>query len=480
MSTSAVAERLAAEPAVRAVRAALADLEAGSVWIVGGALRDALLERPVADVDLAVAGDPAPVARKVAAALGAPVFRLSEAFGAWRVVSPDGWICDVSPLQGERIEDDLARRDFTINALAAPLEGGDVLDPYGGARDLTAGILRVLGPESYVADPLRALRLVRFAVELGLGPDEETTRLTRAAAPRIAETAGERVFAELRRVIVAERVLDGIALADELGVLEVVLPEVTGLHDVEQSHFHHLDVYGHTLEVVRKQVALESRLEEVFGELADPLEAVLDEPFADELTRREALRLGALLHDIGKPATRGVRPDGRVTFIGHDSIGYKQVRKLFRRLRASARLGEFVGLLTRHHLVLGFLVHQRPLSRDTAYAYLNLTSPVEVEVTLLTCADRLATRGQNADAAIAAHLELAADLMDDALRWRENGPPAPPVRGDELAAELGIEPGPALGKLLARLEQAVFTGEVGTREEALAFARRLREDPPPG
>ncbi len=450
------------------------------MWIVGGALRDALLEHPVADVDLAVRGDPAPVARKVADALGAPVFRLSEAFGAWRVVSPAGWICDVSPLQGERIEDDLARRDFTINALAAPLEGGEPIDPHAGARDLDAGILRVLGAASYEADPLRALRLVRFAVELGLGPDEETKRLTRAAAPRIAEVAGERVFAELQRVIVAERVLDGIALADDLGVLAAVLPEVAELHDVEQSHFHHLDVYGHTLEVVREQVALESRLEELFGELAGPLGALLDEPFADELTRREALRFGALLHDIGKPATRGVRPDGRVTFIGHDSIGYKQVRKLFRRLRASARLGDFVGLLTRHHLVLGFLVHQRPLPRDTVYAYLNLTSPVEVEVTLLTCADRLATRGQNADAAIAAHLELAAELMDDALRWRADGPPLPPLRGDELAAELGIEPGPALGELLSRLEQAAFTGEVGTREEALAFARRVRQDSPPG
>jgi len=472
---TALAERLESEPAVRAVRAALAEAQPRA-WIVGGAIRDGLLGRPVADVDLAVAGEAEPLARSLARSLGAPAFRLSEAFGAWRVAVPDGWVCDVSPLQGETIEADLARRDFTLNALALPIEGGEPLDPHGGARDLEAGVLRVLGPSAYDDDPLRALRLVRFAAELGLAPDTETERLTAAAAARVSEAAGERSFAELRRIMISERALEGIELADRLGLLAAILPELDALHGVEQSHFHHLDVYGHTLEVVREQIALEERLEELFPDDEGRLEALLGEPLADELTRREALRFGALLHDIGKPATRGERPDGRVTFIGHDSVGEQQVHALCRRLRTSERFAGFVGGVTRHHLVLGFLVHQRPLPRDTIYAYLTLTSPVEVEVTLLTCADRLATRGKNADAAIAAHLELARDLMAEALDWRAGGPPAPLLRGDELAAELGIEPGPELGELLGRIEQASFTGEVDSRAGALAFARRVREN----
>jgi poly(A) polymerase len=199
-------------------------------------------------------------------------------------------------------------------------------------------------------------------------------------------------------------------------------------------------------------------------------------PFADGLTGWQALRFAALLHDCGKPATRGVRPDGRVTFIGHDKVGAEMIRELCRRLKTSERLRELIADVTRHHLVLGFLVHERPLSRERVYQYLERCQPVEVEVTLLTCADRLATRGKNAEGAIKAHLELARELMADALAWRSS-PPEPPLRGGELAAELGIEPGPELGELLARLREARFTGEANTREQAVALARRLRENP---
>jgi poly(A) polymerase len=454
-------------------------------WIVGGALRDELLGRPVRDVDVAVAGDPAPLARAIAATVGGPVFRLSEAFGAWRVIDrARGRVFDVSPLQADAIEDDLAQRDFTVNAMARAVEeaaiagdvlpGGELIDPLGGRADLDSRTLRVLGPGAYERDPLRPLRLARFVAELGFEPDPETERLTAAAAPGVTRAAGERVFGELRRLVIADGALAGLALADRLGLLHAVLPEVAELHQVEQSRYHHLDVYDHTLEVLAKQIELEPRLDEVFGaEDAARLRRVLEEPLADELTRAQALRFGGLLHDIGKPATRDVRPDGRVTFIGHDSLGERMVRSLCRRLRTSERLARFLEGLTRHHLVLGFLVHERPLDRRQVYRYLARTSPVEVEVTLLSCADRLATRGRRAEEATEAHIDLARELMHAALDWREHGPPAVPIRGDELARELGIEPGPELGRLLAQLEEAAYAGEATTRDEAVALGRRL-------
>jgi poly(A) polymerase len=444
-------------------------------WIVGGALRDELLGRPVRDYDVAVAGDPARAARALAKEVRGPVFRLSEAFGAWRVIDRKGGrVWDFSPLQGETIEEDLRRRDFTVNALARPFEGGDLIDPLGGRADLERRTLRVIGPEAYERDPLRALRLPRFVAELGFEPDAETERLTRAAAPNVASAAGERIFLELRRLVIADGAIPGLQLADRLGVLEAVLPELTALHGVEQSDYHHLDVYDHTLEVLARQIELEQRLAEVFGvEEAARVERVLAAPLADELTRAQALRFGALLHDIGKPATRDVLPGGRITFMGHDALGEQMVGKLSRRLRTSERFARFVGGLARHHLVLGFLVHERPLDRAKVYRYLRRTTPVEVEVTVLSCADRLATQGRKADEATAAHLELAAELMTAALDWREQGPPRVPVRGDELARELGIEPGPELGRLLAELEQAAYAGDANTREQAITLARRL-------
>ncbi len=444
-------------------------------WIVGGALRDELLGRPVRDVDIAVDGDPARAAKALAAELNGPVFRLSEAFGAWRVIDrEDDKVYDFAPLQGGSIEEDLAKRDFTINAMARPADGKDLIDPLGGRADLESRTLRVLGPEAYESDPLRTLRLARFAAELGFAPDPETERLTQAAAPRTAEAAGERVFAELRRLVLAGGAIEGLQLADRLGVLQAVLPELTALHGIEQSDYHHLDVYDHTLEVLARQVELEDRLDELFPSDAARIAKLLAEPLGDELSRGEALRFGALLHDVAKPPTREVRSDGRITFMGHDRLGEQMVHELCRRLRTSERFARFVGALTRHHLVLGFLVHERPLDRAQVYRYLRRTAPVEVEVTLLSCADRLATRGRKSDEATAAHLELARELMTAALDWREHGPPRVPVRGDELADELGIEPGPELGRLLGELEEAAYVGEADTREQAIALARRLR------
>jgi poly(A) polymerase len=462
-------------------------------WIVGGALRDELLGRPVRDVDVAVAGDPARAARAHAERVRGPVFRLSEEFGAWRVVDRRaGRVWDFAPLQGATIEQDLAKRDFTVNAMARPVTGaalgaaargadaapavatgGDLIDPLGGRIDLERGTLRVLGPQAYESDPLRTLRLPRFAAELGFSPDPGTEELTRAAAPRVTEAAGERVFAELRRLMLAEGAVAGLELADRLGVLAAVLPEVATHHAVEQSHYHHLDVYGHTLEVLAQQIEVEGRLDELFGAEAGRLRRALSEPLGDELTRGEALRFGALVHDIGKPVTRDVRADGRITFIGHDAVGEEMVRDLCRRLRTSDRFSRFLGGLTRHHLVLGFMVHERPLDRDQVYRYLRRTAPVEVEVTVLSCSDRLATRGRRADEATAEHLDLARELMTAALDWREQGPPRVPVRGDELAAELGIEPGPELGRVLRELERAAYVGEASTREQAVALARTL-------
>jgi putative nucleotidyltransferase with HDIG domain len=452
------------------VREALAGFEA---WIVGGAVRDAVLGRPVGDVDVAVRGDPEEAARAVGRVLRGPVFRLSEEFGAWRALAHGNeFTCDVSRLHGGDIEADLRRRDFTVNAMAVAAGGGGLIDPVGGAADAKAGVLRVLGEEAYAADPLRPLRLARLATELELEPEDDTERLTRAAAGRVEAAAPERVFGELRRIVVAGRALAGLDLLTRLGLMAVALPEVEALRGVEQSRYHHLDVYDHTREALARWLEVDADLERFLGsEVAEPLRRELDRPLADGLSRAQALRFAALLHDIGKPATRGTRADGRVTFIGHDSEGEGMVRAVCRRLRTSERLAAFLGGVTRHHLALGFMVHGRPLSRRAVYRYLTACGPVAVEVTAFSCADRLATRGRRAEDAIPAHLELARELLGEALAWRAEGPPAP-IRGDDLAREVGIEPGPQLGRVLREIEEASFVGEVRSRADAVEYARR--------
>ena len=146
---------------------------------------------------------------------------------------------------------------------------------------------------------------------------------------------------------------------------------------------------------------------------------------------------------------------------------------MLRRLRASQRLGDYVAALTLHHLRLGFLVHERPLSRRAVWRYLNATEPYAADVTVFTVADRLATRGKNAEPAIAAHLELAREMLGPALERRTARRPEPLVRGDELAARAGRAPGPRIGRLLAELEEAQYAGEIRTREDAISLARSL-------
>jgi poly(A) polymerase len=298
--------------------------------------------------------------------------------------------------------------------------------------------------------------------------------------------APERIFMELCRIIDAPRALAGLELMAEVGATAVVLPELEALRGVTQSHYHHRDVYGHTLEVLERVIALQDEPVAAFEGDRDPwqgrdgglyreaIAALLAEPLADGLTRGGALRWGALLHDAAKPITRDVRPsDGRVTFIGHDARGAQLAGEVLARLRASGRLRAHVAALVRNHLRLGFLVHEpQPLARRTVFAYLRACEPVEVDVTLLSLADRLATRGERSQEAIEAHLDLARTMLADAIGWRvEGGPPHPLLRGDELARELGIPAGPRLGRLLEELLRAQYAGEVSTREEALMLLR---------
>jgi poly(A) polymerase len=466
-----------------AVRKALAGRRA---WVVGGAVRDRALGHRTADVDVDVVvdGDPGEAARAVALAAGqAPCFALSEQFGAWRVVARDrAWQVDIAPLRADTLAHDLALRDFTVNAIAEPIGGGAPIDPLGGLDDLSARRLRMAGPDAFVADPLRVLRLVRVATELGLAPERETLRRARAAAGRLREVSPERVFAELRRILAAPRAVDGLSLSGKLGATAVVLPELDALRGVGQSRFHHLDVLGHTLEVLERTIELTTLGACEMPELRAPLRAswpaaaaLLAEPLADEMTRGQALRWGALLHDVAKPLTREERaPDGRVTFIGHDVSGAQLARAVLGRLHASERLRAHVAALVRNHLRLGFLVHQpQPLARRTVFAYLQACAPVEVDVTLLSVVDRLATRGDRAREAIEAHLRVAASMLDAALAWRAQGPPRPLLRGDELAGELDIATGPRVGQLLAGLAAAQYAGEVRTREQAIAYAREM-------
>ncbi len=481
MSASRLEDALAAAPLVVRAREATADLEA-PVWIVGGAVRDALLGRPLTDMDLATPGPASTVAHHLSKALGGKLFELSDEFDTWRVVGVeredgDAFSIDVAALRADSIEADLALRDFTVNAIAVPLSGAasvEAVDPTGGIADLEARRLRVVSARSFDDDPLRLMRLARLGAEFGLEPEPDTLELARGLAQRAAEPAGERRWAELRGMLSGSDPLRALELLDEAGVTAVVLPPLAALRGVGQSANHHLDVYDHTIEVLRRWLEIERDLPRFAGDVAGEVAAALAEPLADDLSRRDGIRFAAILHDIGKPATR-TEQDGFVGFRGHDAVGAEMIRELCAELRTSRRFAEFEAAIARDHLILGFMTHERPLSRRRIWDYLSRTGREALDTTLLTVADRLSAQGSGVPAAaIEAHLELAREMLAEIVVIEREGPPAPLLNGTEIVALLGVE-GEDVGKAVRELQAAQFAGEVADRDAAESHLRAWHE-----
>jgi len=453
-------------PGLEAVRA-LAPVP--DAWLVGGSVRDLIMGRNVVDVDLIVESDPAAAARSLARSHGGAPFPLSERHGAWRVVR-DGHTVDITRSRGAVCED-LGRRDFTINAMAVPLAGGDLLDPHGGRADLEARRVRVVSDDVFADDPLRLLRLVRLAHELGFAVDPRSEQLARRDAHLADRPSGERVLVEMRRLLEPDHPDDAVRLLDRLGVLDVVLPEAAAMRGVAQSPFHHLDVFDHTLQVLDAAADIGDHPEHYLADAAPAVRTVLAAEVGAGFTGRIALRLAALFHDIEKPATRAASADGRVSFMGHDDRGADTAEAVLVRWRAPHALIRFCRVLVAEHLRLGFMVRERPFDRRAAYRYALATEPHTLESIVLSLADRLATRGVRArQAYVRRHTEAAVELIR-LLTVLASEEREPLLRGDEIASISGAT-GPRIGELVALLAEEQAAGTVTTREEAKALVQR--------
>ncbi len=468
------------QPSLAALLGPLAPLGTNG-WIVGGGLRDALLGRPVADVDLAVCADAKELAQRLATAHRAARFPLSDTFGAWRVHGGRlPFTVDLTPLQGGSLEQDLARRDLTVNALALPLAGGDLIDLHNGLDDLRARSLRIVSPMVLRDDPVRLVRLARLACQLGFDIVPHTRLRARMDAGGLARSAPERTVEELRRIARLPDAWRGVETLDDLGVLGVIVPELEEGRGLEQTPYHHKDVLDHTLEVVRHVCAIRADPAEIFRGSGPRLTADLAEPLADELTRSDALVFAALFHDMAKPETYAVTPEGRATFFHHDRRGAELADAWCRRYRTSTRFREVVALCVRTHLALGFMVHRQPLSLRQIDRYLRATAPADVELMVLSVADRLATNGpRTTPPQIQRHLAVARQIAEWYVTLAERGPMRTLVNGAELAELLHRQAGRWTGELLDALREEQVVGLVRTRAQAGRLARAWAVVHPP-
>jgi len=464
-------------------------------YIVGGWVRDVLLERGTADIDFAIASDALKVAPRIADALGGKYVPLDKVNKVGRVVLADRgptssglpFGLDFSTIPGN-IEEDLARRDFTVDAMAVNLSqfrqgtaGIQVIDLFDGRNDLRCGILRVVSETVFVSDAARLLRGVRLAAELGFDIDSETEALIRQHSQLITSVAGERIREELVRLLAVPRQV--FSYLDELGLLAALFPELDQTRGVEQPKEHFWDVFEHSLRTVGavdfllRQGTWEHGGEEILEVV--PWSEELAEHFSSEVssgsTRRILLKLAALLHDISKPQTKVFEADGRMRFLGHALEGEVLTANILERLRFSGKEKKLVETEVRHHLRPGQLSPEGMPTRRAIYRYFRDTAEAGTDILFLSLADHLAARGPGL---IPANWQEHASLVDYVIGKqgeKENiVRPAKLVDGYDIINIFGTRPGPEVGEMLETVREAQASGEVTTREQALSFIEGLK------
>ncbi|TSA86171.1 HDIG domain-containing protein [Deinococcus detaillensis] len=428
--------------------------------LVGGAARDLLRGAVPKDYDWA-APDPAAAARLIAAnpfvessiaanpadtnsaatnsvaSKRGAAFALDEQRQYWRAVV-DGVQHDFVPLPAD-LESELLRRDFTVNALAI-YENGQVSDPTGGLRDLGRRSLRMVSEQNLRGDPLRLLRAARLATTLGFGLEAQTKAAVQRLArdPALPLPAAERIGAELNALMLSAEAAAGMLLLRELGLLELYLPELLEGAGLIQGGFHHLDVLDHNIEALHQLLA---RF-----------------PGADL-----ALRWATLLHDIGKPRTKGVHPEtGRSTYYGHAELGANLAARRLERLKQPRALVERVRALIHAHMV------HLPANEREARRFVHRRRDVLPDLLWLMLADREASRGPQSTPATRHAYQLGFERILAAL---EEQPPAPAplLTGREIMKLLNLEAGPVVGRAVRTLAEAAALGDVATPDEARAF-----------
>lgn len=476
---------------------------------MGGALRDIFLGRETTDLDLACAGSAETLAAELARATGGTLVMLDDATKVYRIALKDSHLpitqIDVAQIVGRDIHEDLLRRDFTCNALALPLEKlgatrqtlawpslqSAILDPRGGLKDIQRKRIRTDTAQVFKEDPLRLLRAFRFAAQLQFKIDPRTAKWIGAHHRLISRAAGERIRQELMILLSSPDCNQWMRQMDEAGLLTAIFKELEASRKCAQVYYGKGGVLKHTLDAMERMDYLLGDLDKILPALAKNIR----QHFKNETCWEGLLRLGILLHDIAKPATAR-RIKGRLRFFEHDTVGATMATQRLEALRFSRHEIEKIAAYILHHLRPGNLAHNETISDKAVFRFFRDIGAHGVGLALVAWTDHAsyltpaklksvlphvckdphtfpASKFRNPDTRKTLHhLQTVHYLLHSYFRRPERILPPKLLNGNEVMKILGIPPGPKIGKILLKLQEAQAEGKVLDRDSAARFIKK--------
>ena len=456
-------------------------------YFVGGFLRDLLLNKETKDIDVVISTSDTvcKIAKEFSYKIRGSLVRLDEKNDIYRVVYNKRIYVDFSKMRGGNIENDLVLRDFTINAMAIPVVAsvtlfsnnkGIIIDPCKGLRDLKRQTIRMVTRLAFKEDPLRLLRAYRLAAVLNFKIENSTKRLIKQESFLISEVAKERIRDELLKILGVRKSYRYICSLEKVGLLSEIFPEVNMMKEAVDCYYHRQGLWEHSRETLNSMEEIFLKLDCLFPKIYNNLTEYLEEEVAGDIKRKVVLKIGALFHDLGKPATLKI-VEGRVRFLGHEAEGAKLAKNLLRRLKLSNRLIKNVEKIILHHMRPGNLSSVSQLTDRAIWRFFTDLKEEGIDTLLISLADRYSYRKVQArEDEMRKQQVITKKMLENFYQRRQQIFPKPLIKGDDLIRIFGFSEGPQIGKFLKIIGEAQAGGEVKTQEEAIEFIKKILEE----
>ena len=438
------------------------------IFLVGGTVRDYLLNRPTYDRDLIVIDEDARVfSENLAKTLDATFIPLDEENKIYRLVLKDklNYLDITNPIEND-LDKDLQRRDFTINALAMDINTGEILDKSGGKKDLEQGIIRMISEKNFDDDPLRILRAYRFQAGLGFDIENETLNAIKSRVELISKPAVERINVEILKLFEGKYTVKALFALDEVGLLDKLFPPMIDVKKVPPNSHHHLDLLHHSIEVV-------NQIQQLYEESCDEVKKELEKSDFGGASRLAHIKLVGLLHDIGKFSTWTIEENDRHRFLKHDDVGSKMAEKMLKEMHFSKKQIEYISTQIRLHIYPSGVLQAPNLSEKHYMRYIRKMEGSVVDNIILAKADRLSAQGKDITKEILeTNLSGLNKMLNYYLEIRDSLKPLPKLLdGNEVMEILEIKPSPVLGQIMEALHEAQISSDVTNKEEAILFVK---------